>query len=77
MEAGNVIAEDARERDPSRGVPAWVLGLVPLLLIVAAVGAFSALGAPGLGERREQDDSEGDQRERDEPEQPHRRARDP
>jgi zinc transporter ZupT len=52
MEAGNVTAEDARERDPSRGVPAWVLGLVPLLLIVAAVGAFSALGAPGLGERR-------------------------
>jgi zinc transporter ZupT len=33
-------------------VPAWVLGLVPLLLIVAAVGAFAALDGPGLGERR-------------------------
>ena len=28
-----------------------MLGLVPLLLIIAAVGAFSALGGPGLGER--------------------------
>jgi hypothetical protein len=34
------------------GRSAWVLGLVPLLLIVAAIGAFSALGGPGLGERR-------------------------
>jgi zinc transporter ZupT len=33
-------------------VPAWLLGLVPLLLIVAAIGAFAALGAPGLGDRR-------------------------
>jgi hypothetical protein len=32
--------------------PAWLLGLVPLLLIVAAIGAFAALGGPGLGERR-------------------------
>ena len=34
------------------GVPAWVLGLVPLLLIAAAAAAFAALGAPGLGDRR-------------------------
>jgi zinc transporter ZupT len=33
-------------------VPGWVLGVVPLLLVVAAVGAFAALGGPGLGERR-------------------------
>ena len=33
-------------------MPAWVLGLVPLLLIIAAVGSFAALGGPGLGERR-------------------------
>ena len=46
MEAGQVTADDARE--PSRGVPAWVLGLVPLLLIVAAIGAFSALGGRRL-----------------------------
>ena len=32
-------------------LPAWVLGLVPLLLIVAAVGAFAVLDGPGLGER--------------------------
>jgi zinc transporter ZupT len=33
-------------------LPSWLLGLVPLLLIVAAIGAFAALGGPGLGERR-------------------------
>jgi hypothetical protein len=33
-------------------VPLWVLGLVPLLLIVAGIGLFAALDAPGLGERR-------------------------
>ncbi len=50
MEAGNPAADAARE--PARqGIPSWVLGLVPLLLIIAAVGAFSALGGPGLGER--------------------------
>ena len=37
---------------PRRGAPSWVLGLVPLLLIVAAIGGFAALGGPGLGERR-------------------------
>ncbi len=50
MEAGTPTADATR--DPAgRGLPAWVLGLVPLLLIIAAVGAFSALGGPGLGER--------------------------
>ncbi|HWT25454.1 MAG TPA: ZIP family metal transporter [Solirubrobacteraceae bacterium] len=34
-----------------RSVPAWVLGLLPLVLVAAAVAAFAALGAPGLGER--------------------------
>ena len=50
MEAGRATADDVRGL--TGRVPAWVLGLVPLLLIVAAVGAFSALGGPGLGERR-------------------------
>jgi ZIP family zinc transporter len=50
VEAGQATADDTRDR--TRGVPAWVLGLVPLLLVVAAIGAFSALGGPGLGERR-------------------------
>jgi ZIP family zinc transporter len=33
------------------GLPAWALGLVPLLLIAAALAAFALLGGPGLGER--------------------------
>ena len=32
-------------------LPAWMLGLVPLLLIAGAIAAFSALDAPGLTER--------------------------
>jgi zinc transporter, ZIP family len=36
---------------PRRALPAWLLGLVPLLLAVGALGAFAALGGPGLGER--------------------------
>jgi ZIP family zinc transporter len=35
----------------SSRLPAWLLGLVPLLLIGAAISIFAALGAPGLGER--------------------------
>jgi zinc transporter, ZIP family len=31
--------------------PLWVLGVVPLLLIAAAIAAFALLGGPGLGER--------------------------
>ena len=34
------------------GLPAWILGLVPLLLIGLAVALFAGLGGPGLGERR-------------------------
>jgi ZIP family zinc transporter len=40
---------DERFEDRSRQ---WLYGLLPLALIVAAVGLFVALGAPGLGERR-------------------------
>jgi hypothetical protein len=32
-------------------VPAWVLGLVPLLLVAGAIAVFAALDAPGIGER--------------------------
>jgi ZIP family zinc transporter len=32
--------------------PAWALGAGPLLLVLAAVALFAALGGPGLGERR-------------------------
>ena len=50
MEAGNPTADV--ETGAERRLPAWVLGLVPLLLIIAALGSFAALGGPGLGERR-------------------------
>jgi ZIP family zinc transporter len=33
-------------------LPAWLAALGPLLLVVAAVGAFAVLDGPGLGERR-------------------------
>jgi zinc transporter, ZIP family len=45
-------ARGATQRDIAGGLPAWLLGLVPLLLIVVAIGAFAALDGPGLGERR-------------------------
>jgi zinc transporter, ZIP family len=32
-------------------LPAWALGLLPLVLIAAAIGAFALLGGPGLGDR--------------------------
>jgi zinc transporter ZupT len=51
MEAGGATARDFG-RDPARRVPAWLLGLLPLALIGVAVGAFAAMGGPGLGERR-------------------------
>jgi ZIP family zinc transporter len=36
----------------ARRVPTWLLGLLPMLLIAAALGAFAVLDGPGLGERR-------------------------
>ncbi len=32
-------------------LPAWLLGLLPLALIAAAIGTFALLGGPGLGDR--------------------------
>jgi zinc transporter ZupT len=34
-----------------RALPAWLLGLVPLMLAVGVLGAFAVLGGPGLGDR--------------------------
>jgi zinc transporter ZupT len=48
MEGRTATAADLR----SNRVPAWLLGLVPLLLIVGAIGAFVVFDGPGLGERR-------------------------
>jgi ZIP family zinc transporter len=42
---------DARSLLRRRALPAWLLGLVPLLLAVGVLGAFAALGGPGLGDR--------------------------
>jgi zinc transporter, ZIP family len=41
----------ARAERAGGGLPAWALGLIPLALIAAAIGAFALLGGPGLGER--------------------------
>ena len=43
----------ATDRDVGldRSLPAWLLGLVPLLLIAAAIAVFAALDGPGLGGR--------------------------
>jgi zinc transporter, ZIP family len=51
MEARTATGREIR-RDRMAGLPAWLLGLVPLLLIIAAIGTFAALGGPGLSERR-------------------------
>jgi ZIP family zinc transporter len=37
---------------PSRRIPSWLLGFVPLALIAVAIGAFAVLDGPGLAERR-------------------------
>jgi len=39
------------DRPVGSGLPAWALGLIPLLLIAVAIGTFAALGGPGLGDR--------------------------
>jgi zinc transporter ZupT len=44
-------ARAASARAAGGGLPAWALGLIPLALIAAAIGAFALLGGPGLGER--------------------------
>jgi ZIP family zinc transporter len=44
MEAGQATAD----RDRGRALPAWLVGLLPLALLGIAIGAFVALGAPGL-----------------------------
>jgi zinc transporter, ZIP family len=41
----------AATMDELRGMPAWLLGLIPLVLIMLAIGAFAVLDGPGLGER--------------------------
>jgi ZIP family zinc transporter len=42
---------DAPSLTRRRSLPAWLLGLVPLMLAVGVLGAFAVLGGPGLGDR--------------------------
>jgi zinc transporter, ZIP family len=51
MEARGATGEELGAERTAR-LPAWLLGLVPLVLVVAAAVAFLALDGPGLGERR-------------------------
>jgi len=46
MEAGTRV-----ERGVGGGLPSWLLGVAPLLVIAAAIGGFALLGGPGLGDR--------------------------
>lgn len=39
------------ERSAGGGLPAWMLGAIPLALIVVAIGGFAVFGGPGLGGR--------------------------
>jgi zinc transporter ZupT len=48
MEARSAV-DDLRAAH--RSLPAWLLGLIPLLLIIGALGGFAALGGPGLADR--------------------------
>ena len=49
MEAGEA-AQATRARERGR-LPAWLLGLLPLMAIAVAISGFAALGGPGLGQR--------------------------
>jgi ZIP family zinc transporter len=51
MEARGATSDELRSARTGR-LPAWLLGLAPLLLIAVAIGLFAAVGGPGLGERR-------------------------
>jgi zinc transporter ZupT len=44
-------ARGLAERASQGGLPAWLLGLVPLVLIAIAIGVFAALGGPGIEKR--------------------------
>ncbi len=44
-------ASTERAAPRTAGPPAWLLGVVPLFLLIGAAVAIFALGAPGLGER--------------------------
>jgi zinc transporter ZupT len=48
---GEVAAAAPRPRGLAGRLPSWLLGLVPLLIVAGAVGAFALLDAPGVTTR--------------------------
>jgi len=52
METQTDPRHQAAGTGPFARVPAWVLGLVPLVLIAAALAALLTVGGDTLGERR-------------------------
>ena len=52
MEARGAAQGAGGRRATTGRLPAWLLGLIPLVLIGAAVAAFALLGGPGLGDRK-------------------------
>ena len=51
MSDGHAATDRDLQAGRTVGVPAWLLGLIPLVLIVAAIGAFTVLDGPGLAQR--------------------------
>jgi zinc transporter, ZIP family len=51
MEVRGAVGGVQEERAATRGLPAWMLGLLPLLLIAALAATFAALDGPGLLKR--------------------------
>ena len=51
MSEGHAATDHDLRAGRTVGMPAWLLGLIPLVLIVGAIGGFAALGGPGLADR--------------------------
>ncbi len=51
MEARGHAVGEGEGRGGERRLPLWLLGGLPLAIIVALIGLFAVLGGPGLGER--------------------------
>ena len=47
----HAATERELQGERSSGLPAWLLGLIPLVLIIVAIGSFALLDGPGLAER--------------------------
>jgi zinc transporter ZupT len=52
MEARGAVERGPGADSVAGRLPAWLLGLIPIVLIVLAVGVFAALGGPGIEKRK-------------------------